>query len=145
MKKSIISLAFILSVCAFISPVFSMEKTDYNCDKLPEVVSGDQQKYSMHADVDGAFALQTIPCAVELRKELCAMEMVSFDQSAKVFDFMSGDEVTMTEAYYLVDPAKKDRGKATITAFKNKEDAQKHVNQGSGKVVDYTELVLMKF
>ncbi|MBE9519715.1 MAG: hypothetical protein IME97_01200 [Proteobacteria bacterium] len=67
------------------------------------------------------------------------MEMVSFDFSAKVYDYNTANELEMGKALYVID--EKNSG-APILAFENKSAAEKYAAEHQGCIVlDYTALV----
>jgi len=55
--------------------------------QLEEKASGDMFKYSLYGEANGPVFFSGISCAIaHSNKEFCAMEMVSFDSTAKVYD-----------------------------------------------------------
>ncbi len=143
--NKLITPVLLFALLIFSNPVHGQEVTATTCQKLSEIIRGANQKYSMHADVDGAFALETIGCSVELRKELCAMEMVSFDQSAMVFDFETNTELEMTSAFFLVLTPSSPADKSQIIAFKSKAAAQAQSDKAGSQIITFDELVKLKF
>jgi hypothetical protein len=136
---------FILSLCLCIGSVAHGDDGARQCDILDEQVSGPAMKYSMIADVNGFVAYDDIGCSIEWRnRELCAMELSAFDITAKVFDFLTGHELEMAKAYYMVSASAPAGSK--VIAFGDKQDAEKYVaEQGNMKVVDFTALTELKF
>ena len=110
------------------------------CDKLGDKVTGEMMKYSVSADVDGAVYFGDIACAHQYRtKEFCAMEMVSFDSSARVFDYYTANELEMSKAFFVVDEK---NGSVPIPAFESKNAAEKYAAAHPGAVIlDFTALV----
>lgn len=115
------------------------------CDKLDRQVTGPAMKYSMTADVNGFVAYDDIGCSIEWRnRELCAMELSAFDITARVFDYLTGHELEMAKAYYVVNESAPADSK--IIAFAAKLDAEKYVAvHSAGKVVDFTTLTELEF
>jgi hypothetical protein len=101
-------------------------------------------KYSVNADVDGPVYFGDIGCAVKYRtKEFCAMEMVSFDFSAKVYDYNTANELEMGKALFVID--EKNSG-SPILAFENKTAAERYIAEHQGCIVlDFTGLVDKEF
>ena len=116
------------------------EDTTPVCDKLGDKVTGEMLKYSVNADVDGPVYFGDIACAVKFRtKEFCAMEMVSFDSSAKVYDYNTATEIEIGKAYFVVDEKNKS---AQIPAFESKNAAEKYAAEHQECIIlDYTALV----
>jgi len=137
--------AFILSLCLCIGSVVHGDDGTRQCDKLDRQVTGPAMKYSMIADVSGFAAFDDIGCSIEWRnKELCATELASFDITARVFDFLTGRELEMAKAYYVVSESAPAGSK--VIAFGMKQDAEKYVAEhGNVKVVDFTALTEFKF
>lgn len=110
------------------------------CEKLDNRVTGEMMKYSVNADVDGPVFFGDIGCAVTYRtKEFCAMEMVSFDSSARVFDYYTAKELEMSKAFFVVDEK---NASVPIPAFESKNAAEKYAAAHPGAVIlDFTGLV----
>ena len=135
----------ILSLCLSIGSVAHSEDNTSRCEKFDQRVTGQALKYSMIADVNGFVAYDNIGCAIEWRnRELCAMELTAFDITAKVFDFLTGNELEMAKAYYVISASAPASSK--VFAFGDKQGAEKYVaEQGSMKVIDYTALTELEF
>ena len=120
------------------------ENSSQICMQLDEKASGDMIKYSVYGEADGPVFFSGISCAIEHRnRELCAMEMVSFDTTAKVYDYNTAEEIDISKAYFCLD-AKNDAGK--IVAFSSKEAAEKYGAETEGSVIlDYTGLTDREF
>lgn len=120
-------------------PVYADDKIPV-CEKLDNRVTGEMMKYSVNADVDGPVFFGDIACAVTYRtKEFCAMEMVSFDSSARVFDYYTANELEMSKAFFVVDEK---YGSIPIPAFESKNAAEKYAAAHPGAVIlDFTALV----
>jgi hypothetical protein len=109
------------------------------CDQLDEKAGGEKLRYSLDANVDGPVYFGDIRCGVKHRcKELCAMEMISFDMSAAVYDYNTEEKIAIGKAFFWIDeknPA------APILAVSAREAAEKY---GSGKpdgvILDYMAL-----
>ena len=114
------------------------------CIQLDEKVSGDMIKYSLHGEANGPVFFSGISCAVEHRnRELCAMEMVSFDNTVKVYDYNTAEEIDISKAYFCLNEK---NNKMPIMAFKSKESAEKFKVEAEGIVIlDYTGLTDRKF
>jgi hypothetical protein len=109
------------------------------CVQLDTKVSGEMKKYSVHGEANGPVFFSGISCAIQHRnKELCAMEMVSFDTTAMVYDYYSGEEVEIGKAYFWLD---KKNNETPIVAFGSKESAEEYgTTTGGGVILDYTGL-----
>jgi hypothetical protein len=123
----------------------------------PEAVHArEMEKCSMHMEaVDQAFfvtgdigeqvSFSDIGCAVVMRKEMCAMELLSFDNSAVVQDFASGREILMSTAYFVVGAGVTTPLVTDIVPFAAEETAKRFVKEwGAGKILRYNDLMLME-
>lgn len=113
------------------------------CRPLSAPITGEERQYSAVADIYGFQAYPDIPCAVYWRNnELCATELSSFQFTAKVFDYLSGDEVLMTDAHYVVAAP----GMDLPVAFAERAAAQAFLDgSGGGKLLNYQELLAYPF
>jgi hypothetical protein len=120
------------------------ENSSQACMQLDEKASGDMIKYSLYGEANGPVFFNGISCAIEHRnRELCAMEMVSFDTTAKVYDYNTAEEIDISKAYFCLDETNDD-GK--ILAFSSKVAAEKYGAETEGSVIlDYTGLTDREF
>ena len=141
-KCGVLLVVFLLAAVYGAPPVSAEESSE--CVKRDQQVTGESRRYSMHADVNGFAAYERIDCSIKWRTEvLCAMEQVAFDSTSRAFDYYSGREIAMSGAYFVI--VKTDSA-PEITAFANKEEAEKYVSEhGSGEVVAYGQLITMNF
>ena len=138
LKKNIITLMMLIffTVSGFTA---AAENGSPVCSRLNEKASGEALKYSLEAEANGALYFQGISCAIEFRnRELCAMEMVSFDTTGKVYDFYTAEKIDIAKAYFWLD----DKNEyIPILAFSTKESAEKYNAQTKGGVIlDYSGL-----
>jgi hypothetical protein len=128
---------FFLSIPGFNTA--AAEDSTSACVQLDEKASGDMIKYSLYGEANGQVFFSGISCAVEHRnRELCAMEMISFDTTAKVYDYNTAEEIDIGKASFCLDEKNKE---APIVAFGSKGGAEKYSAQIDGSVIlDYTEL-----
>ncbi len=115
------------------------EDTKSDCLQLDEKASGDMAKYSLYGEANGPVFFSGISCAIEHRnRELCAMEMVSFDATVKVYDYNTAEEIDISKAYFCLNEKNKE---TPIVAFGSQEDAEKYGAETEGAVIlDYTGL-----
>jgi hypothetical protein len=112
------------------------------CTQLDEKAGGEKLRYSLDANVDGPVYFNDIRCGVKYRcKELCAMEMISFDTSAAVYDYNTEEKIAIGKAFFWVEeknPA------VPILAFSTLEAAEKYgAENPGGAILDYTTLAVM--
>jgi len=133
---------------------FSLSVPDFNaamaenatpaCIQLEEKSRGDMTKYSVYGEANGPVFFSGINCAIEHRnRELCAMEMVSFDTTAKVYDYNTAKEIDISKAYFWLDEK---NFETPIVAFGSQEGAEKYGTEtGEGVILDYTGLTEREF
>ena len=144
-KKIYIIISLFLSVFSFVTtPNVTADDAVSICRRLDEKATGDLTKYSLHGDANGPLFFSGISCAMAHRnRELCAMEMVSFDTTAKVFDFYSGEEIAIGKAYFWLAETNYE---TPIAAFSSREKAEKYkAESGHGLILDYTGLTDIEF
>ena len=114
------------------------------CIELDDKASGDMMKYSLYGEANGQVFFSGISCAIKHRnKELCAMEMVSFDSTAKVYDYNTAKEIDISKAYFWLD---ENNNEAPIVAFESQEGAEKYGDETEGGIIlDYTGLTDREF
>jgi len=144
LNKFIITLLVVFFI-TYAGPAVSLAGEDSPpCARLDGKASGDMLKYSLDGEANGPIFFSGISCAIEHRnRELCAMEMISFDTTSKVYDFYSAEKIEIGKAYFWLD--EKDKA-APVLAFSSKEAAEKYGAENEGGVVlDYTALTERKF
>jgi hypothetical protein len=124
------------AVCGFPAAAIDNNST---CTRLNEPAGGEMTRYSLNAEVDGPVYFNDIGCGIRYRnRELCAMEMVRFDNSAKVYDYYTSGEIAIGKAYFWLDQKNQ---AASVLAFSSKEAAERYgAEKGDGIVLDYTDL-----
>jgi len=133
---------FFLSVPGF--NAVKAEDSTPACIQLEEKSSGEMTKYSLYGEANGPVFFSGISCAMEHRnRELCAMEMVSFDTTAKVYDYDTAKEIDISKAYFWLDEK---NNEAPIVAFGSQEGAEKYgAETEGGLILDYTGLTDREF
>ena len=139
MKKTLI-IALTLALLPFLPlTAAAADEAPPACIQLEEKAIKEKLRYSLDANVDGPVYFGDIRCGVKYRcKELCAMEMISFDTSAAVYDYNTEEKIAIGKAFFWVndkDPA------ALILAFSTRKAAEKHgAGNPGGVILDYTGL-----
>jgi hypothetical protein len=138
-KNSLFSIAGISLFLLFSVSINAEDKIPV-CEKLDDRVTGEMIKYSVNAYVNNPLYFGEIACAVKYRAtEFCAIEMINFDSSARVFDYYTANELEMSRALFVIDEKNPD---SPILAFENKSAAEKYAAEHQGSaVLDYTALV----
>ncbi len=141
LKKFIITLAPFFFISVLPLPFFAAAAEDVTpvCARLQEKAGSDMVKYSLDADVNGPLFFSGIRCALRHRNtEFCAIEMVTFDITSKVYDYYTAEKIEISQAYFWLDETNKD---APILAFSAKESAEKYTTEkGTGVILDYSGL-----
>jgi len=144
-KKIFIIVSLFFSAFLFVAlPNATADDAVSACRRLDEKASGDLAKYSLHGEANGPLFFSGISCAIAHRnRELCAMEMVSFDTTAKVFDFYSGEEIAIDKAYFWLDEKNYE---TPVAAFSSRNNAEKYkAESGDGLILDYTGITDREF
>ena len=138
--KKILTTSLILAAL-FFSPFTSTTagETAPTCTQLDEKAGGEKLRYSLDANVDGPVYFDDIRCGVQYRcKDLCAMEMISFDTSAAVYDYNTEEKIAIGKAFFWID---EDDPTAPILAFSTRDAAEKYgAGTPGGIILDYTAL-----
>jgi len=83
-----------------------------------------------------------IGCAVVWRNGECAIRQTTFDSNAFTFDYLSGEQVALENAFFVVETGVKTPMSYDIIAFKDKPAAEKQVKTScKGKIYKLFELV----
>ncbi|KPK00543.1 MAG: hypothetical protein AMJ60_00740 [Desulfobacterales bacterium SG8_35] len=139
LTKFIITLTvfYFLSVIPFCAA--AAEDSSPLCTRLHEKAINGMVKYSLDADVNGPQFFSGIRCALRYRNtELCAIEMVSFDITGKVYDYYTAERIEIGAAYFWLDEKNTD---TPILAFSSKESAEKYgAEKKEGIILDYSGL-----
>jgi len=144
LKKYICTVLALLALPLITFSISTADDAAPMCLRLDEKATGDMARYSLHGEANGPIFFSGIRCAMELRsRELCAMEMISFDTTSKVYDFYSGEEIELSKAYFWLNEENRE---TPIVAFKSKESAEKYkLETAAGEILDYTALTDRKF
>jgi hypothetical protein len=139
MKKILTTTLILAALVCFPFTAAAADKAAPTCTRLDEKAAGIKLRYSLDANVDGPVYFDDIRCGVQYRcKELCAMEMISFDTSAAVYDYNTEEKIAIGKAFFWIDendPA------APILAFSTREAAEKYgAGKPGGIILDYTAL-----
>jgi hypothetical protein len=135
LHKFFITLAAVFSISLLVLTDAAAADSTPACSRLDAKVSGDMLKYSLDAEVNNPVFFADIRCGIMYRKELCAMEMVSFDISARVYDYFTAEKIDIGKAYFWLDEQIKD---APVLAFGSKESAEKYgAGNANGMILDY--------
>lgn len=139
LKKVIISLLSVIFFYVLSARAVAADDPAFICSQMDEKVSGDLIKYALHGDANGPVYFNGISCAIEHRnRELCAMEMVSFDSTAKVYDYYTAEEIDISKAYFWLHEKNTE---TPIAAFASKGSAEKYgAAREGGVILDYSGL-----
>jgi RNA recognition motif-containing protein len=102
------------------------------------------KKYSVKGDVNGPTSYGDIGCAFVKRKQYCAMEQISFDNTAEAHDYYSGESIRMSESFYVIESNTKTPMGYGIVAFKDIESANRFITERQkGKILTFDEIMDM--
>jgi len=136
----ILPCVFVL-IAALQIPAFASELD--LCNKMGVVIDKEVERFSFfQIDVAKPVMFNDIGCGIIWRSKQCTAIQMTFDNTAKVYDFESGEDLYMKDAYYV-----KGSGITTpvgygIIAFKDREDAERFAaEKGTGTVLSYDDLL----
>ncbi len=143
-QRKISILLAIIQVLLLSSTVsFAEEK---KCIDQPEKILDAALKFSANSQVRGPHYFNDIGCAINYRTEQCGLDQADFDSYSKTYDFNTGNELAMTDAFYVIEAGVSTPIGSGVVAFASKEDADKFVaDKGKGKVIGFYELADMGF
>ena len=118
-------------------------------------VAGECDGAAMNEDAGGKFAaslprvsemaarsFDDIGCAVIARNEECVMRQELFDANAVVRDYLTGEQIVVEKAFFVLRTGVRTPRNFGIVAFKERAEAEKFsASHGKGKVVKWSELV----
>ncbi len=139
--KIIIVLFFVL----IFSHLYAEDSKITTCSKCGNEIKSGNKKYSVvQLDTKKPVSFDDIGHAVLWREDQCTAIQMSFDATAKVYDFNTQEELDISGAYFLRSPDIKSPGGSGIAAFKDKQSAEKFISEkGGGKVLTYDDLLLL--
>ena len=141
LKKYIITLLAFFAIFLPGQSVAADDETSPACIQLDAKADADMLKYSLDADANGPLFFADIRCGVMHRKKLCAVEMVSFDLTARVYDYNTAEKIDIGKAFFWLEEQNSD---APILAFSSKESAEKYGSEKKGGIIlDYKDLAEM--
>lgn len=135
--KYFIALALLLSVSAT-APTNALSTG--RCTHKMDITS---ERFSVIAEAGMTLELADIGCAVVLRKDLCANEQFSFDDTAVVHDYLTGETMAMRDSFFVISDAMETPLKFGIAAYKDKAAAEEFAAKHDGAAV-YDYLALME-
>lgn len=131
-----------LSICSL---AYSGDNKETICSRCGNEIKSDNMKYSViQLDAKKPVSFDDIGHAVLWREDQCTAIQMSFDATARVFDFNTGEKLTINAAYFIRSTDIQSPGGSGIVAFKERQSAEKLLSgKGSGKVLTYDDLLLL--
>jgi hypothetical protein len=115
-----------------------------DCDNSSKINEGEQKFSVMVSKASGMEeqSFNDIGCAVISRNGECATRQGLFDSGAVTYDYLSGEQVPVEKAYFVLKTGVKTPAGFGILAFKDKAEAEKFsAGHGKGKIVKWWELM----
>jgi copper chaperone NosL len=115
------------------------------CAKCGNEIKSENKKYSIiQLDAEKPVSFDDIGHAVLWRENQCTAIQMSFDATAKVYDFNTQEELDISSAFFIINPDIKSPGGSGIAAFKDKQSAEKFISdKDTGKILTYDDLLLL--
>lgn len=113
------------------------------CNEKGITVDESVKKFSLfQVDVAKPIAYNDIGCGILWRDNQCTAIQMTFDNTAKVHDYDSGEEIYAKDAFYVKGADIDTPVGYGIIAFRNRESADRFVaGIGAGTVLSYDELI----
>lgn len=146
MKRSLYFL--ILSLFTFLAcsnVVIAVESGLTTCTKCGNVITAENKKFSViQKDASRPVAFDDIGCAILWRDNQCTAIQMSFDATAKAYDFYTEEELDIGSAFFAIAPVIQSPVGYGIVAFKDKASADKFfIENGGDKVLRYDDVLLL--
>jgi hypothetical protein len=145
MRFFILRAAVIVLFFSICSLLYAGENEKTLCSRCGNEIKSDNIKYSVvQLDAKKPVSFDDIGHAVLWREDQCTAIQMSFDATAKVFDFNTGEELDINAAYFIKSPDIQSPGGSGIAAFKERQSADKLLpGKGSDKVLTYDDLLML--
>ena len=146
MKKRYLVFMAALLTMLFVASAYPVDYPD-NCAVCGMKVKKEDKKFSARNIVESLpNSFDDIGCAFMQKKRLCAMDQIEFDNSSIAYDYYTEEEVTMFDAFYVIDSGIKTPMNYDIVAFKDKKSAEKFVaERGKGRIIKFAEAEKIEF
>ena len=83
-----------------------------------------------------------IGSALKWRDGQCILHQSAFDGGARVFDYYSGEAISVKEGVYVINRGTSTSGGQLTIAFKDLESAERFISEnGAGKIITYDSLL----
>lgn len=150
MKKALIWFAAVLPVMALaaVGAAVTKDKPVPTMCKLCDMKIAEKDRKFSAVVMEGMerSAFDDIKCAVTWRNGECAMRQAAFDVNAYVYDYGTGEQVSVEKAFYVADAGVATPMESGIVAFKDAEAAEKFIaQQKKGRVLTYHKIYTMTF
>ncbi len=140
MERGNLFLAFLFVVAFSVPAAVNAD----NCAGTGKVGEG-EKKFSVELPKAAGLGEQSfndIGCAVASRNGECAMRQSMFDGGAFTFDYLTGEQLPVEKAHFVMRTDVKTPRGFGIVAFKDKAEAERFsAAHGKGRVVKWFELV----
>lgn len=119
------------------------QKPPLTCKKCDMPVRDEAKNFSAIIPKGIEFsAFDDLGCAIIWRNGECATRQMAFDYHAVAHDYLSGEEILMEKAAFVVDADIKTPMGYGIIAFRDKEQALKFAaGRGKAKVLTYQQIL----
>lgn len=132
----------ISALTLLLAPGLAGAKSQNTCKMNMEIT---EKLFSVTGDMGTPVQLADIGCTPAMFQEMCAMEQTGFNDTATVFDYVTGEEINMSAAWFVVGSGVSTPLGSDIVAFADLEGAENFVeNQGAGRIIRYDELLDME-
>jgi len=113
------------------------------CKEKGMSIDDKTKKYSMfQVNVSKPVAFNDIACGFIWRNEQCTAIQMTFDNTVKAYDYLTGEEIFLKDAFFVTGSEVETPLGSGLIAFKDRESADNFVHEkGKGKVHSYDDIL----
>jgi len=139
-----IAVISVLAVLA-IGLSFGADRSDLSeCARCGKAMDPDSRFSVVQKGTSKPAAFDDIGCALLWREDQCISIQMTFDGTARAYDYYSGEEVLMKDALFVRSASLHTPAGYGIAAFSTREGAEKFLKEKGGeKVLTFDELLLL--
>jgi len=139
--KYITLLITLLSLSAPVSQAVANDSLGQCAANLTTITDANRKFAVTQEDTSKPVSFDDIGCAIRYRDKQCTTRQMIFDGSVSVYDFNSGEKLSINDAYFVHTDSLVTPKNYGIAAFKNEASAKRFVADNAGKVLSFDELI----
>ncbi len=145
MRHFSLKITIVLCIVLIFSHLHAEDMKTATCSKCGNEIKAENIKYSVvQKGTKKPVSFDDIGHSILWREDQCTAIQMSFDATAKVYDFNTEEELDISSAYFIRNPDIRSPGGSGIAALKDKQSAEIFISgKGGGKVLTYDDLLLL--